>query len=74
MWVLFEQNDKGLVFGKIKLIIIYNSALVYFVTEKYQSVYLIDQGVHCLCNPEISTAQYFCIEQGKLIDYYPLPE
>ncbi|KAF7640992.1 hypothetical protein LDENG_00001030, partial [Lucifuga dentata] len=48
MCVVLEQNDEGLVFGKIKLILVTKNTLVYFVTEKCQSVRLVDQGVHCL--------------------------
>lgn len=70
---MLKKNDEGLVFGKIKLILIHNSDLVYFVTEKYQSVCLVDQGVHYM-NTEHSMSQYCCIEHGKLLDYYPLPE
>lgn len=74
MCVVLEKNDEGLVFGKIKLIIIHNNALVYFVTLKYPSVCLVDQGVHLLSNTEHATDQYFCIEHRDLLDYYPLPE
>lgn len=74
MSVVLEKNDEGLVFGKIKLILITKGTLVYFVTEKCQSVFLVDQGVHCLSNTENTTAQYFCIAQEELKDYYPLAE
>lgn len=73
MCVVQGKDDEGLVFGKIKLILIQNNS-VYFITEKLQSVCLVDQGVHCLkTNPE-HTTQYFCIDQEELLDYYPLPE
>lgn len=34
MCVILESHDEGLVFGRIKLILIHNSTTVYFVTEK----------------------------------------
>lgn len=71
MVVILEKNDKGLVFGRIKLILINNVTAVYFVTEKCQSVLLVDQGVYCLTE---SSTNYVCIDQKKLLDYYPLPE
>lgn len=70
MCVILEKNDEGLVFGRIKLIKIHNATAVYFVTEKCQSVCLVDQGVYCLTE---STC-FVCTEHSRLLDYYPLPE
>ena len=68
MCVILERNDEGLVFGRIKLILIHNATAVYFVTEKCQSIRLVDQGVYCLTE---STC-YVCTDHKRLLDYYPL--
>uniref|UniRef100_A0A672HZP7 Uncharacterized protein n=1 Tax=Salarias fasciatus TaxID=181472 RepID=A0A672HZP7_SALFA len=48
MCVVLEKNDEGLVFGRIKLILIDSRTVVYFVAEKFQSVFLVDQGIYGL--------------------------
>lgn len=70
MCVILEKNDEGLVFGRIKLILIHNATAVYFVTEKCQSVHLADQGVYCLTE----STYYVCTDHTRLLDYCPLPE
>ncbi len=71
MHVVLQNNDEGIVFGKIQLILVYDNSNVYFVTKKCQSFCLIDQGVHCLTTQDKG---YLCINQDSLLDYYPLPE
>ena len=73
MLVVIGVNEEGIVFGRIKLVLIYLGSQVYFVTEKHQSNCLIDQGIHCL-NKESTVSNYVCVSQEKLADYYPLPE
>lgn len=51
--VILEKNDEGLVFGRIKLILIHNATAVYFVTEKCQSVRLVDRRF--IVSQEVST-------------------
>lgn len=46
MCVILEKNDEGLVLGRIKFILIHNATAIYFVTEKSQSVCLIDLLPH----------------------------
>ena len=47
MVVDMEDSDMGYTFGKIALMLT-NSSNVYFVIEMYQSLPLVDLGVHCL--------------------------
>lgn len=68
MIVVMEDSDMGYTFGKIALIL-NNSSDVYFGIEKYQSVPLVDLGVHCLVDSGIS---YVCVSVEDLADYYPL--
>lgn len=62
--VVLEKNDAGLLFGRIKLILIVSGTVVYFVTEACQSVCLIDQEVYCLTENK----SYVCIDQEMLLD------
>ena len=73
MLVVVDQNDQGLVFGRILLIVVNLGHEIYFVTEKCQSVHLLEAGVHGLVN-DIEQKTYVCIQADKLLDYYPLPE
>lgn len=68
--VVAKDND-GIVFGRIKLILIHNGSVVYFLTEQCHSVLLVDQGIQRLNDPD---PKYLCISHSKLLDYYPLPE
>lgn len=70
MVVAIERVDEGVVFGKIKMILIHQESAVHFITERCLSVRLPDQGVYCL----ESTKKYLCISQDKLLDYSPLPQ
>lgn len=70
MCVILEKNDEELVFGRIKLILIHNATAVYFITEKFQSVCLVDQGVYCLTD----ITNNVCADHTSLLDYYHLPE
>lgn len=68
--MVVQQNDTGYMFGKIVLILI-NQSCVHFVVEQYQSVPVVDMGVHCLQNS--NDACYVCLTMDSLADYYPLP-
>ena len=70
-FVLIDRNEEGLIFGQIQLILIHRASAVYFITKKCQSVYLADQGVHCV---ESVKKAYCCVDQERLLDYYPLPD
>lgn len=67
--VVVDENDHGLIFGKIVLILICQSR-VHLIVEKHQSVPLVDLGVHCLT----AEAHYVCVDIDNLADYYPLPQ
>lgn len=69
MAVVVNQNDTGYKFGKIVLILT-NLSCVHFVVELYQSVHILDLGVHCLQNGH--NAHYECVSVDSLADYYPL--
>lgn len=71
MFVLIARNEDGLVFGKIKMILLQGESDVYFVTERYQSSPLVDLEIYCL--NEINSS-FECIAQNNLLDYYPLPD
>lgn len=73
MFVVTGKHDEGLVFGRIKLILVLNDSVVHFITENYMAVRLVDQGVHCL-NSTPQETFFLCIKQENLLDYYPLPE
>lgn len=47
MSVVLDVNDSGYVLGKIVSILV-KQEKVYFVSEKHQSVPVLDLGVHCL--------------------------
>jgi hypothetical protein len=70
MTVVLNLNDSGYVLGKIALIIV-KQEKVYFVSEKYQSVPVLDLGVHCLQHS--CETQYVCVGADSLADYYPVP-
>lgn len=61
-------HDDGILFGKIVLILLHQSK-VYLMLEKYESVLLIDVGVHSLT----VQGEYMCVDMDSLADYYPLP-
>lgn len=70
MSVVLDVNDSGYVLGKIVLILVKQDK-VYFVSDKHQSVPVLDLGVHCL-QYDLET-QYVCVCADSLADYYPLP-
>lgn len=70
MAVVGHQNEMGYKFGKILLILI-NQSCVHFVVEQYQSVPVMDTGVHCL--QSTNDALYECLTMKTFADYYPLP-
>ena len=71
MFILIDDDDEGLVVGKIKVILVHRDSAVNFITEKYLAVRLPNMGVHCLT---LSQKSYCCVNQDNLLDYYPLPE
>jgi len=70
MFLVLDQIDDGIVFGKIKAILIQGD-YVNFITERYNSSSLIDQGLHCIS--EKPAERLCCVSQENLLDYYPLP-
>lgn len=70
MFLVLDQSDEGITFGKIKAILIQGDS-VYFLTEVYNSVTLIDQGLHSLAMTPAK--RLCCVDQESLLDYYPLP-
>ena len=47
-------------FGEIELMLVHCNSAVYFVVQIYQSVRLVDLGVHCLV--EHRGKEYVCIK------------
>ncbi len=70
MFLVLDQIDDGIVFGKIKAILIQGDS-VNFITERYNSSTIIDQGLHCIS--EKPAKRLCCVSQENLLDYYPLP-
>lgn len=66
--VAVSHDDKGILFGKIVLILI-NESRVYLMLEACESVFLIDVGLHLLNEK----GAYMCVNIDTLADYYPLP-
>ncbi len=71
MIVLLASNDEGLEVGRIKLILVHQNSMVYFVTEKRHAEQLVDLGVYCIAHED---PRYVCVLQEELLDYYPLQE
>ncbi len=71
MIVLLSSKDEGLEVGRIKLILVHQNSVVYFVTEKRHAVQLVDLGVYCIADED---PRYVCVLQEELLDYYPLQE
>ena len=71
--VVLDNNDEGLVFGKIVLILIHGGSTVYFITEIQQSVYLVELGLHCLVGDDLDCRSCVCVQADHLLDYYPCP-
>ena len=73
MFLPVKENEDGLVFGKILLIVVDRNKDAYFVTELCQSMYLVALGVHCIVGDNEKHA-CVCIPAEKLLDYYCLPQ
>lgn len=71
MVVLLASNDEGLEVGRIKLILVHQNSVVYFVSEKWCAVRLVDLGVYCITD---ENPRHVCVLQEDLLDYYPLQE
>ena len=71
--VPIDQNEEGIVFGKIVLILVNEGYRVYFVAEKCQSVYFCQMGLTALLSKS-EDHHNICILADKVLDYYPLPE
>lgn len=67
--VVMDENENGLVFGKISVILV-SCKSVHFILDMLQSVHLTDVGLHCLGNHE---GKFICAGIDSLCDYYPLP-
>lgn len=72
--VILHSHEQGFVFGKIKLVLINKNQEIFFITENYPSVYLVELGVYCLENQCAENRIFSCIPADSLLDYYPLPE
>ena len=66
--VVLDNNDEGLVFGKIVLILIHGGSTVYFITEIQQSVYLVELGLHCLVSDDLDCRSCVCVQADHLLD------
>lgn len=58
MGVVLDVSGGGYVLGKIALIIVCQEK-VYFVSERHQSVPVLDLGVHCVQHD--SEIRYVCV-------------
>lgn len=68
---VINESSKGLVMGKIIVVLTHSSSAVYFVTKKCQAKLLHDIGV---CGLKPIQECYCCVKQDDPVDYYPLPE
>ncbi len=71
MFIVINDEDKGLVIGKIKVIVIHKDSAVYFIAEKYYGMRYPDMGVYSFT---LMQKSYSCVNHENLLDYYPLPE
>lgn len=71
MLIVIDDDDEGLVTGKIKVVLVHKDSAVYFIAEKYHALRIPDMGVYSLT---LMQRSYCCINQENLLDYYPLPE
>ena len=67
--VVLDVSDGGYVLGKIALIIVCQEK-VYFVSERHQSVPVLDLGVQCVQHD--SETRYVCVCVDELVDYNPV--
>lgn len=73
MYVVLNQDEKGLHIGEIQLILIHCNESVFFVVRRQQAVKLVDMGVHCIVE-KVEDSNYLCVKQENLLDYYPLAQ
>lgn len=73
MYVVLRRDEGGLHVGGIKLILIHNSDIAFYVVVIQQAVELVDFGVHCLTEVDPG-GNYICVRQEDLLDYYPFVE
>lgn len=71
MHVIIDESSRGLMIGKIIVVLIHNNSEVYYVTEKREALLLHDLGVYGFTPIQ---GCYCCVKQDNLVDYYPLPE
>ena len=71
MLIVTDDDDEGLVTGKIKVVLVHKDSAVYFIAEKYHALRIPDMGVYSLT---LMQRSYCCINQENLLDYYPLPD
>lgn len=69
LFLPLQQNENGLLFGKIQSVIIQNHTEIYFVTEQFQSVFLPEHGVYAIVPRML---KMYCVHINNLLDYYPL--
>lgn len=55
-------SDEGLEVGRIKLILVHQNSVVYFVSEKRHAVHLVDLGVYCITDVD----QRLCTSRGAV--------
>lgn len=70
LFLPLKTNEEGIIFGKIKIIIVFNDTEVYFVTEQFQGVYSENYGVYAIVP---INSKFSCEHISNLLDYYPLP-
>lgn len=71
MLIVIDEDDEGIIVGKLRMVLIHKDAVVYFVVEKYHAIRIPDMGVYCL---KLMQKSYCCVDQDTLLDYYPLSE
>lgn len=71
MLIVIDEDNEGIIVGKIKMVLIHKDAVVYFVVEKYHAIRIPDMGIYC---HKLMQKSYCCVDQNTLLDYYPLPE
>jgi hypothetical protein len=68
---LYKSNDDVL-FGKIELILCQDDC-VYFLVERYHSLFQSESGTYCLLDKSGTCPEIACVEANELLDYYSLP-
>lgn len=68
-----RENDHGIIFGKILLILIKDEN-VYFIVKTSQYVFMSHLGVYAdAVTSDISDSEIICVGIDQLLDYYSLP-